>query len=262
MPRYCYLWVSEILFHFHSAEDETPRSATFQVTLNQLTVLCAIDEWISLKKDATGIPFDFLLKKMHLDRRVLDVTLESLDDVLIRVATDDNSQSVMICFNSDWTPTAQGTATNLAMKQEILRLKHLHSYLVELKQDENEDEFIDPYKQAIESPRRRHFEVLSVRAIANWTWRMGVDTCAICRNQIMETCIHCNVASNSGAATNCEVTWGACCHVFHLHCISRWVLTHHRICPLDQSEWTTPIATDDVISSSIMVIRTPPPFSN
>jgi len=64
-----YLLVSKILFHFHSCEDET-RSATFQVTLNQLTVLCAIDEWISSRKDdAVGIPYDILLKKMHVDAR-------------------------------------------------------------------------------------------------------------------------------------------------------------------------------------------------
>ena len=75
------------------------------------------------------------------------------------------------------------------------------------------------------------------RAVAGWTWDLGMNTtCAICRNEIMELCIECQ--ANYGAACNdtCTVAWGECGHAFHFHCISKWLQSRH-VCPLDNRDW-------------------------
>jgi hypothetical protein len=44
-------------------------------------------------------------------------------------------------------------------------------------------------------------------AVALWSWDIEVDTCAICRNLIMELCIECqaNQRGAAAAATDCTV---------------------------------------------------------
>jgi RING-box protein 1 len=69
--------------------------------------------------------------------------------------------------------------------------------------------------------------------VALWSWDLLVDTCAICRNLIMEPCIECQSAKTSEV---CEPACGACNHAYHLHCITRWLQTRN-VCPLDNKRW-------------------------
>ncbi|ELP92172.1 RING-box protein pip1, putative [Entamoeba invadens IP1] len=79
------------------------------------------------------------------------------------------------------------------------------------------------------------FEIKKWNAVALWSWDLQVDTCAICRNSLMDLCLECqgNTGSN---AEECTISWGACNHAFHTHCISGW-LRNRAICPLDQKQW-------------------------
>ncbi|MDP2437971.1 MAG: hypothetical protein Q8P67_19690 [archaeon] len=76
-------------------------------------------------------------------------------------------------------------------------------------------------------------------AVAVWHWGGDhVEHCAICRNQIMTVCIECQAsrAQSQEAPKECKVAWGTCCHVFHYHCIQRWLETRN-VCPLDNAAW-------------------------
>lgn len=88
--------------------------------------------------------------------------------------------------------------------------------------------------QAVEGDGKR-FQLKRWNAVALWSWDIQVDTCAICRNHIMDLCIECQ--ANPGVSpTDCNVAWGVCSHAFHMHCISRWLKTRN-VCPLDNKEW-------------------------
>ncbi|XP_034475973.1 RING-box protein 1-like [Drosophila innubila] len=85
--------------------------------------------------------------------------------------------------------------------------------------------------------------VVNWNAVALWSWRVvsGIqkDTCAICRNHVKDLCIDCQAEQGTHvkeAYEMCPEATGACSHVFHLHCISRW-LKNHWVCPLDYRTW-------------------------
>jgi RING-box protein 1 len=83
----------------------------------------------------------------------------------------------------------------------------------------------------------RRFGVRKWTAIALWSYDITVDNCAICRNHIMDKCIECqSVQEMTNIDENCTIAWGKCSHVFHMHCISKWLNTR-QVCPLDNRNW-------------------------
>lgn len=85
--------------------------------------------------------------------------------------------------------------------------------------------------------REMRFRVRKWSAIALWAYDITVDNCAICRNHIMDKCIECqSIQEMRDIDENCSIAWGKCSHVFHMHCISRWLNTR-QVCPLDNRTW-------------------------
>lgn len=79
------------------------------------------------------------------------------------------------------------------------------------------------------------FKVKNWNAEGLWSWDAEAENCVLCRNPTMDLCIECK-ADKSSKEKNCVLAWGKCNHVFHLHCILRW-LKRRPVCPLDNVKW-------------------------
>ena len=77
-------------------------------------------------------------------------------------------------------------------------------------------------------------KLISWDIVGLWSLDVQIETCAICRNHIMDSCVECqNGVENCGA---CSVSWGKCGHAFHTHCIEKW-RSLRNVCPLDTEAW-------------------------
>lgn len=92
-------------------------------------------------------------------------------------------------------------------------------------------------QEEVETKKKQKFEVKKWTAVAFWSWDIVVETCAICRNHLMEPCIECQPNSINNLTETCIAAWGVCNHAFHSHCIQRW-LKSRAVCPLDNKDWT------------------------
>ena len=56
------------------------------------------------------------------------------------------------------------------------------------------------------SEKKDRFEVKKWNAVALWSWDVAIETCAICRNHIMDKCIECQ-ADQEKEESNCNIAW-------------------------------------------------------
>ena len=104
-------------------------------------------------------------------------------------------------------------------------------------------------------------------AVAQWRWDIGTaeqedadndnegDVCGICRVPYEGCCPSCKVpgddcplsafvlALHPLRLTECNriLVWGECTHVFHMHCLLKWIGTaaSKQQCPMDRRTWGT-----------------------
>lgn len=100
------------------------------------------------------------------------------------------------------------------------------------------------------------------QAIAQWRWDTGQsrddqdgdeDVCGICRVAYEGCCPSCKMPGDDCPLSTCSLTrsfvpthitapkivWGECTHVFHMHCIIKWLGTQasKQQCPMDRRPW-------------------------
>ncbi|KDR68805.1 hypothetical protein GALMADRAFT_78157 [Galerina marginata CBS 339.88] len=80
-------------------------------------------------------------------------------------------------------------------------------------------------------------------AVAQWRWDTGNveqdddgegDVCGICRVPYEGCCPSCKMPGE-----DCPLIWGQCTHVFHMHCLLKWIgtATSKQQCPMDRKAW-------------------------
>ncbi|KAF9007871.1 anaphase-promoting complex subunit 11 RING-H2 finger-domain-containing protein [Cyathus striatus] len=83
------------------------------------------------------------------------------------------------------------------------------------------------------------------QAVAQWRWDIGNtaegdadseegDVCGICRVPYEGCCPSCKMPGD-----DCPLIWGQCTHVFHMHCLLKWLATtaSKQQCPMDRRPW-------------------------
>lgn len=72
-------------------------------------------------------------------------------------------------------------------------------------------------------------ELVTWTPIAIWNYKATSTDCAICREKLVQICVHCSVDNTQDVM--CYPSKGKCGHIFHKHCIDKW-LTGSTICPI------------------------------
>ncbi|RUS81529.1 hypothetical protein EGW08_010699, partial [Elysia chlorotica] len=70
--------------------------------------------------------------------------------------------------------------------------------------------------------------------VATWKWIANDDNCGICRMAFDGCCPDCKLPGD-----DCPLVWGQCSHVFHMHCIVKWLQSQstNSPCPMCRQEW-------------------------
>ncbi|GAA6064697.1 hypothetical protein JCM10212_005765 [Sporobolomyces blumeae] len=73
------------------------------------------------------------------------------------------------------------------------------------------------------------------------------DVCGICRVAFDGCCPDCKVPGDA-----CPPIWGECTHVFHMHCLLKWLATESskQQCPMDRRPWVTAGTTTAATNTS------------
>ncbi|CAJ0645681.1 8759_t:CDS:10 [Entrophospora sp. SA101] len=92
-------------------------------------------------------------------------------------------------------------------------------------------------------------------SVAYWRWDVSnEEVCGICRNLFDGCCPTCS----SDDSDDCPLICGECTHVFHMHCLLKWLQTEgsRGMCPMDRGTWGNPPSpVDHIIYDDLQEIR-------
>jgi E3 ubiquitin-protein ligase RBX1 len=114
-----------------------------------------------------------------------------------------------------------------------IKLKiNYHNQVVRFIQSETIFEMSETKESSDKQPKKKTFEVLSIHPVVYWNYKSS--SCSICRSDILDKCIECE--SNKKESVKCIRVKGECGHIYHEHCINRWLQTQNY-CPVDTVIW-------------------------
>ncbi|ORY84403.1 putative anaphase promoting complex subunit Apc11, partial [Protomyces lactucae-debilis] len=88
-------------------------------------------------------------------------------------------------------------------------------------------------------------------AVAVWQWKVAQDdVCGICRVAFDGTCADCKSPGDE-----CPLIWGKCTHVFHMHCLLKWLSqdSSKGQCPMDRRRFEAEILMSDGTGATLPV---------
>eukprot|EP01083_Nonionella_stella_P068518 182019_1 len=80
--------------------------------------------------------------------------------------------------------------------------------------------------------------------------------CAICRNKLNSACVECQAFQFATSKPDCIIAGSTGCeHMYHSHCIHRWLKNHKISCPLDNKQWAFQMSNSPPDSSADTHLR-------
>ena len=89
--------------------------------------------------------------------------------------------------------------------------------------------------------QQKTFEIESAQIFASWSFKSSSKDCNICRNCLESPCVECETNTN---ISSCVVSNAKCGHVYHKHCIDKWVSQqkYTPLCPICKSPYATNVS--------------------
>lgn len=141
----------------------------------------------------------------------LPVPADSIDEKL------DESLSLLIVNENSIAQDLQKLAdTSLSSCETVAPKKSKKKKEIVLPKEEDYSDFEDDFQFGF-----KDFEL-----VYYWTWDVANETCAICRNNLMDM----------DDTSRTLIVWGECGHAFHNNCMVQWTKNNPR-CPLCQADW-------------------------
>lgn len=81
-------------------------------------------------------------------------------------------------------------------------------------------------------------EIERVELVGIWRYEASNSVCGICKNELTQLCIECQVRLRG----KCVPKRGVCGHAFHEHCMRKYINEHGMHCPIDTTNWNDDVS--------------------
>lgn len=77
------------------------------------------------------------------------------------------------------------------------------------------------------------WQITKLQAVYVSSWAKSQESCAICKSLLINPCVICEANESTDP---CPYQEGECGHIYHLHCISKWIQQQPN-CPICGQRW-------------------------